>query len=267
MQNWHQMLAGKSIRRRGFTLIELLAVIATIAILASLLLPILSRVKVKAQRTACSSNLRQLGLAWVMYYTDSEDFLVESYPANNPYVWVQGDMTKLSEAGNADLIRQGKLYPYNENVAIYHCPTDTGVLIGNQKVPTVRSYSMNGFMGGRDATVGPIPATAADYVPFFSKYTELPRASEMWVVLDEDERSINDGFFVTDPAGRLWVDFPAISAARHNYSFGLNFADGHSDAWRHEDPRTLRVAANRTEQYGNTDLKRLANASTVKKPQ
>ncbi len=259
------MLAGMSIRRRGFTLIELLAVIATIAILASLLLPVLGRVKIKAQRTACSSNLRQLGFAWVMYYTDYQDNLVESYPVNNPDVWVQGDMTKLTEATNADLIRQGKLYRYNENVSIYKCPTDPGVNISGTVAPTVRSYSMNSFMGARDQSVGPIPATAVSYVPFFSKYTDLPRPSEMWILIDEDQRSINDGFFVTDPEARLWVDFPAISAARHNYTFGLNFADGHSDNWRYHDPRTYRVAANQTEQSGNQDLKRLAGATTVKK--
>lgn len=246
-------------------MIELLAVIATIAILASLLLPILGRVKVKAQRTACSSNLHQLGLAWVMYYNDNGGSLAESYPVNNPDVWVQGDMTKLAEAGDAGLIREGKLYHYNQNTSIYLCPADRGVSIGGENVPTVRSYSMNAFMGARDATVGPIPATAAAYVPFFAKDSDLPHPSERWVLLDEDERSINDGFFVTDPDGRLWVDFPAISGARHNYTYGLSFADGHSEIWRHHDPRTLRVAANRTEQSGNKDLERLARASTVKK--
>jgi hypothetical protein len=87
----------------------------------------------------------------------------------------------------------------------------------------------------------------------------------MWVMLDEDERSINDGFFISDPAARLWIDFPAVSAHRHNYSFGLNFADGHAEIWRHRDPRTFTVCSAKTEQANNADLEHLAHASTVKK--
>ncbi len=254
-------------RNRGFTLIELLAVVATIATLAALLLPVLGKAKVKAQRTNCMSNLRNLGFAWAMYAHDNNGQLVESYPVNNPNVWVQGDMSKPTEAADASLLQQGKLYPYNQNVAIYRCPTDRGSAnIAQTTVPKVRSYSMNSFMGGRDPKAPSIPSTLNPrYVPFFSKDSDLRRPADLWVLLDEDERSINDGFFVTDPSGRIWFDFPAISSHRHNHSFALNFGDAHSEIWMHHDARTRSVRLNQTEQFGNTDLQRLAQAATLQR--
>jgi prepilin-type N-terminal cleavage/methylation domain-containing protein len=259
------MNSRQTFRARGFTLIELLTVLATIAILAALLLPILSKAKIKAQRTSCLSSLRQLSLAWAMYADDNYGSLVESYPVNNPDVWVRGDMTKANEAGNADLIRAGKLFAYNPSIPIYKCPADPGVTIDGKVVPTLRSYSMNCFMGARDLNLGPIPSTAGDFVPFYSKDSDIPRPDQSWVLLDEDERSIKEGFFVTDPTGRIWMDFPAMSAHRHNYSYVLDFADGHSDIWRYNDPRSFQVSANKTEQPGNADLARLARATATPK--
>jgi prepilin-type N-terminal cleavage/methylation domain-containing protein len=259
------MNSPHTVRTRGFTLIELLTVIATIAILAALLLPILSQAKIKAQRTTCLSNLRQLGFGWIMYKDDNSDYLTESYPVNNPDVWVQGDMTNPDDARNADLIRQSKLYPYNQSVPIYHCPADQGVTINGQVVPTVRSYSMNSFMGARDPHLGAIPSTADNYVPFYAKYAEIPRPEQMWVLLEQDERSIDDGFFVTDPTAGVWFEFPAMSEHRHNYSFSLSFADGHSSIGRYQDSRSFQVSANKTEQPGNMDLARLAQATVTAK--
>jgi hypothetical protein len=61
------------------------------------------------------------------------------------------------------------------------------------------------------------------------------------------------------------MDFPAMSAHRHNYSYVLDFADGHSSVWRYDDARSLQVSGNQTEQPGNADLARLARATATPK--
>src|SRR5437899_1357349 len=97
---------------RGFTLIELLVVIAIIVILASLLLPVLSRTKFKAQGMKCFNNLRQFSLAWNLYNHDN-DKVPRNVWYTSPESWVEGWLNLLSVPDNTDTLylRQSLLAP------------------------------------------------------------------------------------------------------------------------------------------------------------
>ena len=244
--------------RCGFTLIELLVVIAIIAILASLLLPALSKAKAKGQQTVCINNLKQLQLCWLMYASDFNESLIQNDENVGPgsKSWIRGYMhANDPDSTNATLIARGLLFSYNNSTAIYRCPSDLGrTRLGAKVFLRVRSYSINCYMNGVD--VGLRFFNQQGYR--VNKNTSdilYPPPARAFVFLDEHENSIDDGHFGFAPEGDKWMNLPA---RWHNQGCNFSFADGHVETFKWRDPRTLTLAAiNSITTPNNADLKRV----------
>ncbi len=252
----------------AFTLVELLVVIAIIAVLAALLLPVLSKSRLKAESLTCSNNLKQLWLAWQLYADDNNDLLVNNHGvpetlarrqtwANNVEDWEASD-----DNTNLTLLTEAKLGAFaNRSTRIYKCPGDREPAPNG---PRIRSMSMNAMVGDPGILTNQFNP---QYVQFFKK-SAITSPSGIFVFLDEQADTINDGFFVNKLDEGAWGNLPG---PYHNAGANLSFADGHIEYHHWIVPATaravLRTRIDKFQALPLADFDWLKQCTSIRRPE
>ena len=264
----------------AFTLIELLSVLAIIAILTALLLPTLSKARDKARGATCLNNHRQIVIGWAVYSTDHDENLILNPDsvagAATPYGWVVGNLRESSVAQNKELMHDEKvslLASYIKTVDLYKCPSDESEF--------VRSVAMNCRMNPHrfDGKPAWVNGVGAKYVTFRTSH-DIKKPSDMLVILDERDDSINDPYFAIDnsntgngegigtPRPYRLVDLPANW---HGNGMAASFADGHVEIHQWKDfilnfkSSSLHNASEKTSRSDEEDVRWLQEHATYSK--
>jgi prepilin-type N-terminal cleavage/methylation domain-containing protein/prepilin-type processing-associated H-X9-DG protein len=249
-------------RTKAFTLIELLVVVSVIGILASLLLPALSKAKEKGKTIACLNNVKQLNLCVTLYSGDNEGRFVPNNAVNSisggaistGSSWVT-DYPKTDPG--PDGIYLGVLWRYNQSAGIYHCPSDHALVQnrdGTVRKPfktRTRSYNLSqGINGSRPGTdIDPTGSIAG--IPAYRDLAEVREPVSIFTFVDEHPGTMEDGQFGNPVPGgafqsmNIWFDMPS---SRHGVgsegraggptgSANFSFVDGHTESHKWKVPK------------------------------
>ena len=207
-------------KRSGFTLIELLVVIAIIAILAAILFPVFAKAREKARQASCSSNHKQVALAWTMYVQDYDEKGI-------PYS---------SNGGSGGIAFAWPLLeqPYIKNTQVFSCPTNsneisiaynfplggTGTRLSAIVLPaqTPNFADANGLSTANGANVGQALA-------FILPTSALPWHDGRRLSFPTDNPQTKVNGWTGDRAGRIF-------ASLHSDGCNYSFVDGHVK-WMH----------------------------------
>lgn len=216
---------------RAFTLIELLVVVSIIALLVSILLPALQEARKQAKGVICSTRMRSLGMAWVLYADDNNGRIIfaatQEWTVNGVLCkpWVYG----ITKRG----CTMGVIYPYVETVDVFRCPLDKSYK-GTQWGPgsAFRTYSildpLNGHYNGT-------MSDGLDESRRVRKIARIKRVSEQAVFVEEGDKNengsgISNGSWIMNPTAGHWIDALATRHGRKNAgACFMSYGDGHVD--------------------------------------
>lgn len=204
----------RHVGQTAFTLVELLVVIAVIAILASLLLPALSRAKSKASAIQCLGQMRQVGLATVMYASDHQEQLPRSTHSAAAFNQLPWGFALGPYLTGKEVVRPDAAFTNLMN-GLYHCPRDRRPLAqwsyGKSVYPELSPEETGG--------------------PVWPRLTQIPRPTGTVLYAEKSGGSMADHFMA-----HFWLEggSPEIDRFRHDRQSNFTFFDGHARKLRFE---------------------------------